>query len=157
MRFFSLRPQGHPKARSSKQKRKGNNPNREAIFGSIDGMTCSAGLIASLHASPHALLVALMAIAFAEAIGMSAAEWASESETGMRQIITMGAATAFGVLLPGVPILLIGGLVGLGGAIVLGLGMAFVLAKMRGGQAFYWQIPAVLSIVAVLSALAAQL
>lgn len=77
---------------------------KHAVFGVFDGMTVAMGVILGLFSRhPELILPTALTVGIAEAIGMAAGEWLSESQTGLRGPFTIGLATFIGTILPVIP------------------------------------------------------
>lgn len=79
---------------------------KEAIFGSLDGMTSTLGVIAGLLAlnspSPK-ILAAAIGIAVAATVGMGAGQYLSDGKKNLREASVMAVATLIGCVLPALP------------------------------------------------------
>lgn len=104
-----------------------------ALFGAVDGLTVVLGVMLPLLDRPRDLLLAAAGASLAEAVGMSAGAWLSDSDAGWREAVTIGAATCVASLLPAVPFALLGGLAArwAAGAVLLALAGSVALARRR--------------------------
>lgn len=81
---------------------------KNAIFGLFDGLTVVLGVIIGLYLHhPDLIFKSALCVGVAEALGMGAAEWLSETKSGIRGPLTIGISTLLGTALPAVPFLLL--------------------------------------------------
>lgn len=107
----------------------------EAVFGAFDGMTSLLGLLAGAlvaHASTHALLLEVLGLAVASAVGMAAGDYLSGKSLALS--LVMGAATLLGSVLPAVPVLVLHGATGQACGVVVALSLAAVIAEVRSRE-----------------------
>jgi VIT1/CCC1 family predicted Fe2+/Mn2+ transporter len=79
---------------------------KEAIFGSVDGMTSTLGVVAGLlatSASAPKIVAAAIGIAVAATVGMGAGQYLSDGERNLRKALVMAVATLVGSVIPAVP------------------------------------------------------
>lgn len=102
-----------------------------ALFGAVDGLTVILGVMLPLLDRPRDLVLAAVGASLAEAVGMSAGAWLSDSDAGWREAATIGAATCVASLLPAVPFALLGGLAArwAAGGAILGLAGGVAVAR----------------------------
>jgi VIT1/CCC1 family predicted Fe2+/Mn2+ transporter len=76
-----------------------------AVFGLFDGLTSLIGVLLPLwdRSDPAALVHTALGLALAEAVGMAAGDWLSDSDEGPAAACVIGAATGLGTLLPTLP------------------------------------------------------
>lgn len=75
-----------------------------AVFGAFDGVTVLLGIVIGLYSDhPNLILGTAISVGVAEAIGMAAAEWLSESESGYLGPTIIGASVALASVLPALP------------------------------------------------------
>lgn len=76
-----------------------------AVFGCFDGLTSLIGVLLPLWSTGHAgtLVHTALGLALAEAVGMAAGAWLSDSDHGPAAAGVIGAATGFGTLAPTLP------------------------------------------------------
>lgn len=80
---------------------------KNAIFGLFDGLTVVLGVIIGLYSHhPGLIFKSALCVGVAEALGMGAAEWLSETKSGLRGPLTIGLSTLMGTVLPVLPFLL---------------------------------------------------
>lgn len=74
---------------------------KNAIFGLFDGLTVVLGVIIGLYSHhPNLIFKTALGVGIAEALGMGAAEWLSETKSGLRGPAVIGVSTLMGTLLP---------------------------------------------------------
>lgn len=75
---------------------------KNAIFGLFDGLTVVLGVIIGLYSHhPDLIFKTALGVGTAEALGMGAAEWLSESTKGLKGPTLIGLSTLIGTILPG--------------------------------------------------------
>lgn len=74
-----------------------------AIFGAVDGLTVVLGVMLPLLSHPHAVVLAGVGAAIAEAVGMGAGEWLSDSDGGWKESTAIGLSTAGASIIPVLP------------------------------------------------------
>lgn len=79
---------------------------KNAIFGLFDGLTVVLGVIIGLYPHhPDLIFKSALCVGVAEALGMGAAEWLSETKSGIHGPLTIGISTLLGTALPALPFL----------------------------------------------------
>lgn len=108
-----------------------NSVKAEAIFGSADGFCTAIGIIAG---SRHLAFGLVFAVALAGALSMAWGQFISENGSGWREAVAMGVATLVGTAAPCLPVLLIGGPLGIACTVLLGIALAVVVGRARDGK-----------------------
>lgn len=105
------------------------------IFGAIDGMTCSIGVILSLHHQAALVFLAALGVGVAELVGMAAGEWLSDDNpNGLGASIAIGAASGLGAVIPATPYLVVSGAAAIAGSVLVLVVIAAVIAAARSRQ-----------------------
>lgn len=128
-------------------------PARQVIFGLADGSMSITGVV--LYAAGHSGIVFSVACAggLSAAASMAGGELLSDRKSSWLPVTSMGAATLLGSVIPALPYLFLHGWAAPAVAVVLLLGVAVVVARLRGHCAHpYRDTVAVLAAVLVLSA-----
>jgi VIT1/CCC1 family predicted Fe2+/Mn2+ transporter len=133
----------------------------KAIFGSFDGMTCVLGIIAAGYISgdTHALVLAAIGLAIAEAVAMSGGTYLSEvaNVDTARHACIIGIAAFIGVLLPVLPFIFLPFTIALIASIFITIALATAIAQVRisesGVVRAYAQTFAILVVAAAASIL----
>lgn len=74
------------------------------VFGASDGLVAATSLIlVEQNNGQRAVLLALVALLLAGGLGMAASQYLSDPKMDLRHAAVMGAATSFGVIVPGIP------------------------------------------------------
>lgn len=74
-----------------------------AVFGTFDGVTSLLGVLLGLAGHPGIILTAAVGVGTAEAVGMAAGQWQSDSDDGLGAAAVIGAATGAGCIVPALP------------------------------------------------------
>lgn len=106
---------------------------RPAVFGAFDGITCLLGVMLPLLAHPAYILRTAVGVGLAEAVGMAAGEWQSNSENGFGASAVIGAASGAGAILPALPYGMLPPGPARAASAVLLLVVVGVIAWLRGG------------------------
>jgi hypothetical protein len=104
---------------------------RESVFGGADGLTIALGLVVSLAGHPAAMWHAAVGAGLAEAVGMTAGRWLSDSDGGFLVALANGGAACSACLIPAVPALLASGPAALAAEVALVAGIAAVISWLR--------------------------
>ena len=107
---------------------------RPAVLGSADGLTIVLGLIVGLavsHQAPSAVWHAAVAGGLAELVGMAAALWLSEADSGFWVALTCGVASCAACVVPAAPYAVAGGFAALLAALVLVAVAAAAISWLR--------------------------
>lgn len=118
----------------------------QAVFGTLDGLASALGLVVSVAASGRLQAVAVLATGCAVSMGLG--EWLSDANGRVRRAVVMAVATAAGVVLPAVPLLVLGaGLARVACALIV-VALGCVIAELRSGPALrsYLQTFAVIGV-----------
>ncbi len=127
-------------------------PARQVVFGLADGAMSITGVV--LYAAGHSGIVFPVACAggLSAAASMAGGELLSERKSTWLPVASMGAATLAGSVIPAVPYLLLHGWAAPAVAVVLLLGVAVVVGRLRGQARHpYLETIAVLGAVLALS------
>jgi hypothetical protein len=103
------------------------------------GVTVLLGLLVSLEAHPQALVRAAVGAGLAEWVGMSAGQYLSDQQAGIRVALANGTAALIACVAPAVPYLAGGGPVPLAASLALVCSVAAVVSLLRpehGWRAF---------------------
>jgi hypothetical protein len=104
---------------------------RQAVFGSADGVVLAIGLIVGLSGEPHAVLKAALSAGLAEFVGMSAGCWLSDSGSGLMPALANGGAALGACVIPAIPYAFASGSAALISSLVLVTIVAGVIAHLR--------------------------
>lgn len=107
---------------------------KNAIFGLFDGLTVVLGVIIGLYSHhPDLIFKTALGVGTAEALGMGAAEWLSETKSGLRGPIVIGLSTLVGTILPASCFLLFSASIAawLSASIFLASAIAIAMARMQ--------------------------
>lgn len=102
-----------------------------AVFGAFDGLTSAIGVMPALVGHPSVALPAAIGVGTAEAVGMAAGQWQSDSQHGVGAAAVIGVATGAGTILPALPFAFARGGVALAVSVVLMLTVVAVIARLR--------------------------
>lgn len=103
-----------------------------SVFGLFDGVTAIMGvLVALVSKGSSAILLAAIGLAIAEAVGMGAGEFLSDSDTGIKGSAAIGLGAVAGILAPVIPWLFVHGSVALISSIMIALLIGILIGKLR--------------------------
>jgi VIT1/CCC1 family predicted Fe2+/Mn2+ transporter len=107
-----------------------------AIFGTFDGITSLLGVLLGLAGHPALVLPAAVGVGTAEAVGMAAGQWQSESDDGLGAAAVIGAATGAGCIAPALPYAVMHGAAAAStsAALILGITAAIGYARANAGR-----------------------
>jgi hypothetical protein len=118
-----------------------------AVFGTFDGSTSLLGVLLGL------VLAAAVGVGTAEAVGMAAGQWQSDSDDGLGAAVVIGAATGAGCIVPALPYAVLHGTAAAScsAALILATTAAIGMARAETGR----RLRAVAQSYAILAAVAA--
>jgi hypothetical protein len=124
-----------------------------AVFGTFDGITSLLGVLLGLASHPALVLTAAIGVGTAEAVGMAAGQWQSDSDDGLGAAAVIGAATGAGCIAPALPYAVLHGTAAAGSsaALILAITAAIGVARADAGR----RARAVAQSYAILAAVAA--
>ncbi len=106
---------------------------RPAVFGAFDGLTVALGCLLSLLGEPHLIVPTAVGVGLAEAVGMAAGEWLSNSGAGLTASAVIGAATGAAGVVPVLPYLWFAGWPAMTASVCLFAALAAGIATVRAG------------------------
>lgn len=107
---------------------------KASVLGAVDGVTVVLGVLFSLAGHPDLVVPTAISVAVAEAVGMAAGEWLSDSSNGFGGAIAIGIAVLLGSIIPALPWLWLRGTPAIVASIVVLLALAAVITVLRGGR-----------------------
>lgn len=103
----------------------------KAVFGTLDGLASALGLVVSVAASGRLHAVAVLATGCAVSMGLG--EWLSDVRGRLRRAAVMAGATAVGVVLPAVPLVILDGVAAPVACAAIVVALGCVIAELRSG------------------------
>jgi len=109
---------------------------RPAVMGLSDGLMSMLGVVLYLPGHQALIFPAALSGGISSALSMAGGEWLSDSDSGLRASLVMGAATGTGAVLPALPYAVATGPAAVASSVIICVAIGVVVASLRPNRGF---------------------